>query len=290
MMKGPHMTASAIRRPDGSIEVQTAPTPHHAWQKLPLVRGVCNMAENLVVGYRYLMHSAEVSMGEELESEEPGRFEKWLTARLGDKFTKVLTTLAAFAGVGLAVVLFILVPTGLVGLLDRFVPLGSWRTLLESLIKLAILLGYMALVSRMKEIYRLFCYHGAEHKTIACYEAGEELTVENIRRHTRFHPRCGTSFLLIVILISFVVGSLLPWGNTLARMGLKLLTLPVVVGVAYEVIKLAGRYDNILTRIVSAPGLWLQRLTTHEPDDSMIEVAIAAVTPVLPQDPEEGRW
>ena len=290
MMRGPKKIASAVRRPDGTIEVQVDDVPTRAWRHIPLVRGVCNMVDNLLVGYRYLMHSAEVSMGDAFEEEEPSRLERWLTDKLGDKITKVMTVFAAFAGVILAVLLFTVLPTTLVGLLGRWLPLGGWKTFLESLLKLGIFLGYMVLVSRMKEIDRLFCYHGAEHKTIACYEAGEELTVENIRRHTRFHPRCGTSFLLIVLIISFFVSSLLPWGSALVRVGLKLLTLPIVVGIAYEIIKLAGRYDNIVTRIVSAPGLWMQRLTTHEPDDSMMEVAIAAVTPVLPTTPEEGRW
>ena len=149
---------------------------------------------------------------------------------------------------------------------------------------------YLFLCTRMKEIHRVFEYHGAEHKTIACYEAGEELTVENIRRHCRFHPRCGTSFMILVLIVSILLFSVLPWNSTGLRVVLKLLLLPVVMGISYELIKLAGRYDNLATRIISAPGLWLQRLTTFEPDDSMIEVAIAAVKPVLPERPEEGLW
>ena len=148
----------------------------------------------------------------------------------------------------------------------------------------------MALVSRMKDIKRMFAYHGAEHKTIACYEAGMELTVENVRPCRRFHPRCGTSFLLIVVLLSILVGALITSTNTLVRIALKLLLLPVVMGVSYEIIKFCGRHDNALTRAISAPGLWLQHITTNEPDDSMIECAIAAVLPVLPDNPEEGKW
>ena len=165
-----------------------------------------------------------------------------------------------------------------------------WRALIEGVFKLVMLVGYMALVSRMKEIARMFRYHGAEHKTIACYESGRELTVENVRPCTRFHPRCGTSFLLIVILISILAGALITTENTLLRIALKLLLLPVVMSVSYEIIKLCGRYDNPLTRAVSAPGLWLQRITTSEPDDGMIECAIAAVLPVLPENPEDGKW
>ncbi len=290
MMRGPELVAVAVRRPDKTIDLHTEPVKHYAWQKIPLVRGVCSMVESLTSGYKHLMRSAEISMGDDFVEEEPSKFDKWLEEKLGDKMMGVVTAVAGVLGVFLALALFMVLPTGIIGLLGKFVELGSWKTFLETLVKLVIFYGYMLLVSRMKEIHRVFCYHGAEHKTIACYEAGEELTVENVRKHTRFHPRCGTSFLVIVIIISFLVGSLLPWGSPLVRMLLKLLTLPVVMGIAYEIIKLAGKYDNVLTRIISAPGLWTQRLTTQEPDDSMIEVAIAAVTPVLPQKPEDAHW
>lgn len=289
MMRGPQKIAVAVRRPDKTIDVKVDPVKQRSWRKIPLVRGVCSFVESLLSGYTYLTHSAEISMGDEYEEEET-KFDRWVNEKFGDKAMKALTTVAAFAGVALAVLLFTVLPTLLIGGLDKLVPLGGWKTLLEGVVKIALFLGYLTLVSRMKEIYRVFCYHGAEHKTIACYEAGEELTVENIRKHSRFHPRCGTSFLLIVVLISILVCSVFPWGSLLVRVGLKLLALPVIVGIAYEIIKLAGRYDNVVTRVISAPGLWMQRLTTHEPDDSMIEVAIAAVTPVLPQKPEDGRW
>lgn len=174
------------------------------------------------------------------------------------------------------------------------VPLGGFKPVLEGLIKIAIFVVYLGLVSRMKEIRRVFSYHGAEHKTIFCYEAGDELTVENIRGHSRFHPRCGTSFLLIVLILSILLNSVLPWpagaGGALLRVLLKLLMLPVVMALSYELIRFAGRHDNPFTRAISAPGLWLQRLTTREPDDSMIEVAIAAVKPVLPENPEDAKW
>lgn len=289
MMKGPEKLCVAVRKPDGEIDVHTEPVKKRVWAKIPLLRGVCNMVDSLVSGYKYLTRSAELSMGDDYVEEE-SKFDRWLSEKLGDKAMGIVTAIGGVLGVALSVVLFIIVPTGIVGLLEMLFPLGGWKTLIESVIKAVIFVGYLALVSRMKEIRRVFAYHGAEHKTIACYEAGEELTVENIRRHGRFHPRCGTSFLIIVLIISFIVGSLLPWGSPVVRVLLKLLTLPVVMGVAYELIKLAGRYDNILTRIISAPGLWMQRLTTNEPDDSMIEVAIAAVTPVLPEDPEQGKW
>ncbi len=289
MMKGPEKLAVAVRKPDGGIDIKVEAVKKHAWQKIPFVRGACNMVESFISGYRHLTHSAEISMGEDY-LEEDSRFDRWVQEKFGDKALGIVTAVAGVLGVVLAVVLFMVIPTAVVRLVELLLPLGGWKTLLESLIKAAIFIGYLALVSRMKEIRRVFSYHGAEHKTIACYEAGEELTVENVRRHRRFHPRCGTSFLIIVLLISFVVGSVLPWGNAVVRVLLKLLTLPVIMGVAYELIKLAGRYDNIVTRIISAPGLWMQRLTTNEPEDDMIEVAIAAVQPVLPEDPEQGRW
>ena len=289
MMRGPEKICVAVRKPDGTLDMTYENVEHHRWQKIPLVRGAAAMIENLVLGYRYLMHSAEVSMPEEAE-EEPGRFEKWLTEHTGPAVQNFFMALAAVCGGLLAIVLFMVLPTAIVGVLDRFVPLGWGKVVLEGLLKIALFVGYLFLCTRMKEIHRVFEYHGAEHKTIACYEAGEELTVENVRRHRRFHPRCGTSFMILVLIVSILLFSVLPWSSTGLRVVLKLLLLPVVMGVSYELIKLAGRYDNLFTRIISAPGLWLQRLTTFEPDDSMIEVAIAAVTPVLPDHPDEAKW
>ena len=289
MMRGPEKICVAVRRPDGTLDMTYEDVKHHRWQKIPLVRGAAAMIENLVLGYRYLMHSAEVSMPEEAE-EEPGRFEKWLGEHAGPGVQNFFMALAAVCGGLLAIVLFMVLPTAIVGLIDRFLPLGWGKVVLEGVLKIALFVGYLFLCTRMKEIHRVFEYHGAEHKTIACYEAGEELTVENVRHHRRFHPRCGTSFMILVLIASILLFSVLPWSSTGLRVVLKLLLLPVVMGVSYELIKLAGRYDNIFTRIISAPGLWLQRLTTFEPDDSMIEVAIAAVTPVLPDHPDEAKW
>ncbi len=289
MMRGPEKICVAVRRPDGTLDMTYEDVKHHRWQKIPLVRGAAAMIENLVLGYRYLMHSAEVSMPEEA-GEEPGRFEKWLGEHAGPGVQNFFMALAAVCGGLLAIVLFMVLPTAIVGLIDRFLPLGWGKVVLEGVLKIALFVGYLFLCTRMKEIHRVFEYHGAEHKTIACYEAGEELTVENVRHHRRFHPRCGTSFMILVLIVSILLFSVLPWGSTGLRVVLKLLLLPVVMGVSYELIKLAGRYDNLFTRIISAPGLWLQRLTTFEPDDSMIEVAIAAVTPVLPDHPDEAKW
>ena len=289
MMRGPKKICVAVRKPDGEIDLTMEDVKHHKWQKIPFVRGAFSMIENLVLGYRYLMHSAEVSMPEE-EQEEPGKLDKWLQEHTGPKFQNFLMGLAAVMGGMLAIVLFMVLPTAIVGGVNHFVNLGWGKVLLEGALKIAMFVIYLFLCTRMKDIHRVFEYHGAEHKTIACYEAGEELTVENIRRHCRFHPRCGTSFMILVLIVSILLFSVLPWSSTGLRVFLKLLLLPVVMGISYELIKLAGRYDNLATRIISAPGLWLQRLTTFEPDDSMIEVAIAAVKPVLPSRPEDGLW
>lgn len=291
MMRGPEKIACAVRKPDGTLDVEEKPVKHYFWQKIPFVRGTCAMVESLITGYQYLMHSAKVSMGDDYEEEEPSRFEKWLTDHFGEKAENFLMVCASLVGVVLALGLFGVLPTFIVTLVNNVFPLGRWgSTILEAVCKVGIFLLYMVLVSHMEEIHRVFQYHGAEHKTIACYEAGEELTVENIRKYTRFHPRCGTSFLVLIMLISVFLYSVLPWGNAALRVLYKLLLLPVVMGIGYELLKWCGRCDNALTRIIRAPGLWVQHLTVFEPDDSMIEAAIAAVTPVLPENPEDGKW
>jgi uncharacterized protein YqhQ len=293
MMRGPKQICCAVRTPDGTIETKLEPTPQHGlWARIPILRGAIAMIENLVMGYRYMMYSAKTSLGDAWDEEEQETaVEKWVGEHLGEKAEDALLVVAAVLGGCMAILLFTTLPTLLVGLLGKAVALGRWpRVCLEAALKVAIFLGYMALVSRMKEIHRVFEYHGAEHKTIACYEAGEELTVENVRRHSRFHPRCGTSFLILVVIVSVFLYSVLPWTSTALRVVYKLLLLPVVMGISYELLKWCGRSDNPATRLIRAPGLWVQRLTVFEPDDSMIEVAIAAVTPVLPETPEEGKW
>lgn len=290
MMRGPVLTSMATRMPDGSIEVETWDTHKSGktpWtRRAPFIRGIFNMVDSMMVGYSCLMKSAEKAGVEE----EPTKFDKWLEEKLGDNMMKVLGGFAVVLGVALAAVLFIFIPTGLSSLLKPLIGAGIGLSLIEGLIKVIILVGYMWLCSRMKEIHRVFEYHGAEHKSIACYEAGLPLTVENIRPQRRFHPRCGTSFLFLVVFISIIVGSFISWDNPAIRMLLKLALIPVVVGISYELIKLAGRSDGILTRIISAPGMWLQRITTCEPDDSQIECAIAALNAVIPEDENADRW
>ena len=291
MMRGPELSSMATRMPDGSIDVETWDTYKgkkiHWTRKVPFLRGIFNMVDSMIVGYGCLMKSAEKAG---VEDEEPSKFDKWLEEKLGDNLMKVLGGIAVVLGVVLAAVLFIFIPTGLSSLLKPLIGTGIGLSLIEGLIKVIILVGYMWLCSRMPEIHRVFEYHGAEHKSIACYEAGLPLTVENVRPQRRFHPRCGTSFLFLVVFISIIVGSFISWDNAVLRMVIKLLLIPVVVGISYELIKLAGRSDGLLTKIVSAPGLWLQRITTCEPDDGQIECAIAALTAVIPEDENADRW
>lgn len=290
MMRGPVLTSMATRMPDGSIDVETWNTHKGSktpWtRKTPFIRGIFNMVDSMVVGYHCLMKSAEKAGVEE----EPTKFDKWLEKKLGHNMMKVLGGFAAVLGVALAAVLFIFIPTGLSSLLKPLIGTGVGLSLIEGLIKVIILVGYMWLCSRMKDMRRVFEYHGAEHKSVACYEAGLPLTVENIRPQRRFHPRCGTSFLFLVVFISIIVGSFISWDNPAIRMLLKLALIPVVVGISYELIKLAGRSDGLLTRIISAPGMWLQHITTCEPDDGQIECAIAALEAVIPEDENADRW
>ena len=290
-MRGPVTSAMAVRLPDGSIDTETWPTDKGGkkpWYKTtPFVRGIFNMVDTLRVGFGCLMKSADKAG---LEEEEPSKFEKALAKVLGANVNQVMNTVAIILGVGLALLLFIVIPTGAASLLRPVLPGSGSLALAEGIIKMAVFLCYMWLSTRLSDVKRLYGYHGSEHKTIACYEAGEELTVENVRKYTRFHPRCGTSFLFLVVLISILVSSFVTWQNPFVRMVIRLLLLPVVVGIAYELIKLAGRYTNPFTRLISAPGLWLQRLTTAEPDDSMMEVAIAAMKLVIPEDPDADNW
>ena len=290
MMRGPVKSAMANRLPDGTLSVEEWDTYPHgiAWyNRTPFVRGCFNFVETLVTGFRCLMTSAEKAG---LDDEQPSAFEEKLAKLTGKKAETIVSTVALVLGAALAVFLFMILPATISKLLSPYLPNTMVLTLVEGLIKITIFLLYIALVSQTKDIRRVFEYHGAEHKTIACYEHGEALTVENIRKYTRFHPRCGTSFLLIVLVISILLSSLVTWNSLVVRVALKLVMLPIVVSISYEIIKLAGRCDNILTRIISAPGLWLQRLTTREPDDGQIEAAIAAMTPVIPDDPTADQY
>lgn len=289
MMKGPKKSAMSIRKPDGTLYQEVWDNPERKWyNKVPFVRGIANFISSMVDGYKCLMKSAEIST-EGLEDENPSKFDMWLEEKFGDQLVKAVGYLSMVLGLCLALFLFMYLPSLIVSTLRGFLPHWS-LSLIEGLVKMGLFIGYMAAVSLMPDMKRLFSYHGAEHKTIACFEAGEELTVENVRKHTRYHPRCGTSFIFLVLFISIILFSVVSWDSVAVRVALKLLTLPLVMAIAYELIRLAGKHDNLFTRIVSWPGLKIQHLTTKEPDDGMIEAAIASIKAVLPEDVNEAVW
>ena len=330
MMRGPKMTAMAVRNTKGEIvveEFETTTAKRPAFCRWPIIRGVIGYVDTMVLGYKCLMRSAELSGLDDLVEEKPkkkkGKKESAETVesvsapenteetpkeKKEDKMPAWMLTLISVVsvvlGFGLAMGLFMILPTFLYGLVAPFIEgenlvLNSiWKSAIEGVLKVVLLVAYMAAISLMKEIRRTYMYHGAEHKTIFCYEAGLPLTVENVRAQNRFHPRCGTSFLILMILVSIffaffidpisvaISGKVLPLGlRALVKLGL----LPVIVGVGYELIKFAGRHDNALTRIISMPGVWLQHLTVFEPDDAMIECAITAVERVIPDDGSD-KW
>ncbi len=280
MMKSPEQYSIAVRKPDGTIDVQVFDNNKVKFQKIPVLRGIMNFFDSLVTGYKSLMHSAEIAMEGEFEEDA---FDRWVKEHFGEKSSEIITMIAGVLGGMLALVLFMVLPTTIAGLLDKVIPLGGFKNVVEGVSKLAVFVLYLWLVSKMEDIRRTFCYHGAEHKTIACYEAGLPLTVENVKKHTRFHPRCGTSMMFIILIVSIVVFSFVPWKGTLNRAFMKVLFLPVVVGISYEILRYTGRHTNACTRLLAAPGLWFQRLTTNEPEDDMIEVAIASVNALLPE-------
>ena len=307
MMRGPKKDAIVIRTAEGlTVEVSDRKVnPEGSFKNWPFFRGMFNFFDAQVTGVKALMRSADLAP-EEFD-EEPSKFEKWLESKLdSEKFQKVIIGLAVAMGMGLSIFLFFLLPMIVGGFFDRWIDSTLGINLVEGLIRMCVFMAYIILVSRMGEMKRVFAYHGAEHKTIRCYEMGLPLTVENVRQQTRLHPRCGTSFLLVVMVTSILVFSVASSGLLTAIPGLaamrgtflyrlimiafKLLLLPVVVGITYEINRWAGRNDNWLTRIIAAPGMWMQNFTTNEPDDSMIEVGIAAVQAVLPEKEGEDRW
>lgn len=291
MMVGPFKTVAAFCGKDGEItteEIKVTPLRmKYPVLGKPFIRGIFNMIDNLRTGMKAMERSADKAT--EDDEEEMSKFDKWLTEKLGDNVSKWITVIGSVLGVLLAVVLFIYLPIVIFSGIEFLAgaAISPFRALLEGLIRGVIFLGYLLLVSQMPDIKRVFMYHGAEHKTIFCYEKDQELTVDNVREQQRFHPRCGTSFLVILIILGIIVGMFIPVTNPLWRSVCKILTLPIVVCVGYELIKLCGRHDNLLTRIIAAPGLWVQRITTKEPDDKMMETAIVAMKAVIPQGGED---
>lgn len=299
MMRGPYKTAMAVRKPDGDIACEAnenGTKKRNKFLKLPIVRGCVNFIDSLVIGMKALMFSAEFMDIEGEEDEPESKFDRWLEEKFGDKVKDIVIYVSIAISLVLSVGLFILLPTlvtrGIEALFRSFAFAGTraFTSIVEGILRMVIFIAYLALVSQMKDIKRVFEYHGAEHKTIACYEGGEELIVENIKKYTRFHPRCGTSFLLLVMIISIIVFSLLPRTGVILRLLMRLALLPVVAGVSYEFIKLAGRSRNRCVAWLTKPGLWLQRLTTREPDASQIEVAIASMQAVIPENQEDAKW
>ena len=309
MMKGVGIAAMACRLPDGSIDVETWKVNNGDdapwYTKTPFIRGCYNFVNNLIEGAECITKSSQkqIDADGDDEDEELSKFEEWLyntklmkkldAALEGENSDKALGAVMAVISVVMFIIMLCVLkffPALISGLLGKLGAPNILKAIVEGLIKLCLLVGYMWVISNMKEMAKTFKYHGAEHKTIACYEAGLPLTVENVKKQTRFHPRCGTSFIMLIILLGIAIGIFLPWDNVFKRFGMQLLLLPVETSVGYELIKLAGRVDNIFTRIISAPGLWLQRITTKEPDDKQIEVAIAAITPVLPEDRSTDNW
>ena len=299
MMRGPKKQAVVVRKPDGELEIQEKELrfikdkyPILGW---PLIRGVVNFADSMYNGVTALMFSAEFFPEDGEEDEEPSKFETWLNNKLGsEKFTALITTLAVVLGLAMSIGLFFFLPTLLGTAVTVLTDSMLARNLAESVLKVLIFVTYLALCSRMGEMKRVFSYHGAEHKTIFCYEAGLPLTVENVRVQPRHHPRCGTSFLFMVIAISIIVSTVVfaiwPVHNPFLRFLAHLAMLPVIVGVSYEFNRWAGRHDGPVTRFFTAPGLWLQNFTTFEPDDSMIEVGIRALELVLPEEKGADAW
>ena len=294
MMRGPKRTVMAVRKKDGSIDISersiSSFKDKYPVLKLPIIRGVAGFVESMTVGYKAMMDSAEISgyLDEEELQAEKEKAEKKNNSALMAAITIVATVLAVILSIGLFIYLPSLAFKGINYLVGGV--LSPLQSLFEGILKIAIFLGYMYAVSLMKDIDRVFRYHGAEHKTIFCYEAGEELTVENVKKQGRFHPRCGTSFMILMLIVSifvtFVLDAIVPWLKTIIR----LLLVPIICGIGYELIKVCGKYDNPVTKVIAAPGLWIQRLTVKEPDDSMIEIAIAAMKEVIPENEEEAKW
>ena len=294
MMIGPEKKAVAVRKPDGEIDLTTEPLGHNKKiRKIPLVRGVYAIFTQMVFGIKALLYAAKFAdldddIDEGEEEKEPSKFEKWMDAKFGDKAFDVMIYSSVVVALLFSIGLFILLPN----LLASIVTTGNvvLNNLIEGAIRVLIFLGYIILVSRMKDIRRVWMYHGAEHKTISCYENNEELTVENARKYTTKHKRCGTSFLFIVLIVSVLVFSFTGWNSVWINLLARLLLIPVVAGIAYEIIKYAGRSDGMFSRIASAPGLFFQNFTTKEPDDSMLEVAIEAFKAVIPEEKGSDKW
>lgn len=292
MMVGPKKTVAAFCSESGEITTEEL-SVQRLTQKYPILgkpflRGIFSMVDSLRLGYKALSLSAD-KITEEMGCEELSGIDKWLDEHMGEKMTAAIMSVASVLGVALAILLFFFLPTVLFNLLQRIVPMeiATWRSIFEGVLRILIFVGYILLISLMPDIKRVFRYHGAEHKTIFCYEADLPLTVENVRKQGRFHPRCGTSFLILMLLLGMIVGFFIPFSNPLLRTVTKLLCIPVIVNIGYEVQRFCARHPGRFTAVLTAPGLWMQRITVLEPDDKMIEAAIAAMNAVIPENGED---
>ncbi len=304
MMRGPVGNAMAVRLPDGSIDVEVDHdiplVKKHKFLGIPLIRGVVAYIDSMISGYKYLMKSADKSMTEEEKEEEMSKVDRWLTDHMGPAMMTVIGVISTVLGLALALLIFMYLPTLLVDKFDEYLVRGAelskLHPLFEGIVRIIVFIFYMWIVSKTKSIKRVFMYHGAEHKTIFCYENGLELTVENVRKMKRFHPRCGTSFIFVILIISILLTSALvlifPNLRTVSRplwILIKFAILPLVTGIGYEFIKYAGRHDNKLVKFLSAPGLLMQRITTSEPTDDIIEVGIEALKACITDNPEDDK-
>lgn len=304
MMRGPKGNAMSVRMPDGTIETeidQYVPIKNKykilGW---PIIRGVVGFAESMITGYKYMMKSADKALTEEEKEEDMSKLDKWISEHFGEKMMTVVGVISMVLGVALAFLIFMYLPTLTVDLFDNYIlknaDISKFHPLIEGFMRIVIFILYMYLVSKMDMIKRTFMYHGAEHKTIFCYENGLELTVENVRKMSRFHPRCGTAFMFVMIIISVLVSSALVLifptlaeVNRVLWIAVKIAILPIVMGLGYEFIKFAGKHDNGFVKVLSYPGLLMQRITTVEPTDDIIEVAIEAIKAVITDNPEDDK-
>ncbi|MCK8059879.1 MULTISPECIES: DUF1385 domain-containing protein [unclassified Fusibacter] len=283
MMRGKKTIAMSVRKTNGEIETkldQTSQFFNHALFKLPIIRGMVALINSMIIGVQALTYSAEF-FAEADDGYEESKFDLWVKKTFKDQADNVLIGFSMIMAFGMAIIMFAVIPSVIAGFLKVKIANVMALALVEGLIKITLFVGYILLISRMKDIQRVFEYHGAEHKTIHCFESGEELTPENAQKFSRIHPRCGTSFLLFVLAISIGVFSFVTWSSIGMRIVLKILLLPAIAGLAFELIKISGKYDNFLVKFISQPGLWMQRITTREPDLKQLEVAIASMEAVL---------
>ncbi len=296
MMRGPKKTTVAVRLQDKTIDIENLEVKSlkdkSKFFTLPFIRGIAGMYDSMSVGFKAMSMAADKAMPDDEEDDkEPSKFDRWVSRVLGEKAMSYIMVFASIIGILLAIGLFFFLPTLIYNLIYDYSGVGlwfaRWRSTFEGVLRILIFMAYIGVCSLIPSVKRIFQYHGAEHKTIFCYENEEELTVENVRKHSRFHPRCGTSFLVLMLLVGIIIGFFIPFENPFLRTSVKLLLLPLSIGVGYELIKVCAKYDNIVTRLIAAPGLWMQRITVKEPTDEMIEVAIAAMTQVIPENGED---